>query len=575
MLTLSTFEDSINPTILERGRTYFKGKAVTSLEEDTAGAWSATVEGSEDYEVEVVLSGENILSLNCDCPYDGGPVCKHKVAVLFALRAQKGKPASASKKPATLDFEAILLKAELEELRTFIRFQNQQDCTFGDKFMLYFAEKDPRIDLREKYTKLVRKIIKSNSKRGYMDYDATHEFSDDIETVIQAAETAILRNKYHEALTIGQVLCDEVFPVMRECDDSAGHVGDVVSAGIDILSSCVDVELSADLQLQLFQYLEKALADSTWFDYGNYGYELLEVGEKLALNSDPSPYISLLETLLKKTLSSFSDYRKTYFIKKQISLYEKIGREKDAQAIILANMYIAEIREMQVEKAIETKDFVKAKQLVKAGIQIAESKSDSGGLSKWEKILLKIAQAENDTNTVRHYAKKFALGYRIDLDYYQIWKATYPPAEWAKVIEMHIQLLAKEEYSKPRNPGWGSSANAMYERLSPIFIQEKDWAGLMKIVPENASQHILEQVHPYLAKTHPNEMLALYLSAFEKMGEQAYTRPEYEKLSSRMLKVKKDIAIGRTAIDELAQRLIQENPRRPAMKEELKKVLKA
>jgi hypothetical protein len=575
MLTLSNFENGINATILERGRTYFKGKAVVSLKEDTEDSWVATVEGSEDYEVELVLNGENILSLNCDCPYDGGPVCKHMVAVLFALRAQKDKTGVVSKKPVKLDFDTILLKTDLEELRTFIRFQNQQDYTFGDKFMLYFTDKDPRIDLREKYTKLVRKITKSNSRKGYMDYDATHKFSDEIEPVIQAAETAILRNKYYEALTIGQVLCDEVFPVLQISDDSGGQVGDLVSSSIDILSRCADVELSVDLQQQLFKYLGNALADSNWFEYGNFGYDLLEVAEKLALKSEPGPYISLLDTLLKKTLGSFSDYRKTHFINAQISYYEKIGWEKEVQATIMANLHIAEIRKKQVDKAIETKDYVKAKQLVKASIQIAESKSDSSAIGKWEKTLLKIAQAENDINVVRHFAKKYALGYRLDVEYYQIWKATYSPDEWAKVIEMNVQLLAKEEYLKPRNPGWGSSSIAMYERLSPIFIEEKDWAGLMKIVPENASQHILEQVHPYLAPTYPQEMLVLYLPVFEKMAAQAYTRPDYEKLSAKMQKVKKDIAIGRDAIDELALRLIQQNPRRPAMKEELEKVLRA
>ena len=46
----------------------------------------AEVEGSEVYEVYVELDEEDtVLSSECDCPYDNGPVCKHLAAVLLKL----------------------------------------------------------------------------------------------------------------------------------------------------------------------------------------------------------------------------------------------------------------------------------------------------------------------------------------------------------------------------------------------------------------------------------------------------------------------------------------------------------
>jgi len=55
MLTLANFEAQVNSTILERGKQYYKSKAVSDLEEDEDHVWLAEVEGSETYQVEISL----------------------------------------------------------------------------------------------------------------------------------------------------------------------------------------------------------------------------------------------------------------------------------------------------------------------------------------------------------------------------------------------------------------------------------------------------------------------------------------------------------------------------------------
>jgi uncharacterized Zn finger protein len=85
-MKLNNFEAYVDPVILERGLDYYDGGAVLSLEfeDDT---WIAEVSGTDTYMVSVTLddAGE-IIESYCDCPYDFGPVCKHQVAVLYAMR---------------------------------------------------------------------------------------------------------------------------------------------------------------------------------------------------------------------------------------------------------------------------------------------------------------------------------------------------------------------------------------------------------------------------------------------------------------------------------------------------------
>ena len=72
----------------ERGEDYFDEERVRSLVE-FEGMLAATVEGTEDYRVKLMV-GSSGLSFSCECPYaDEGNFCKHCVAVGLAWLAQR------------------------------------------------------------------------------------------------------------------------------------------------------------------------------------------------------------------------------------------------------------------------------------------------------------------------------------------------------------------------------------------------------------------------------------------------------------------------------------------------------
>lgn len=55
-MELTSFENHIGNTILQRGKAYYEDGHVESFEEVENGAWIATVIGSEDYFVEIEFS---------------------------------------------------------------------------------------------------------------------------------------------------------------------------------------------------------------------------------------------------------------------------------------------------------------------------------------------------------------------------------------------------------------------------------------------------------------------------------------------------------------------------------------
>jgi len=574
MLTLDNFETALASKIVQRGHEYFKSQAVELLDKDSPGNWSAVVSGSEDYEVEVVLSGRNVSETFCDCPYDGGPVCKHVVAVLYALREQAASPKQASAQAKKLSFEDLLLKVSADELRAFIRHQRQGNREFGEKFMLFFAEKDPSMDVSAKYEGLVRGIVRNNSSQGFIEYRQTFAFSKEIRSVLNAAEAAIAQKNYRDAFAIAKVICHEVMQLVQASDDSAGNIGGVLSSGIQIFEKIAEATtVSPELLGQLLEHLGKILPDKTWFDYGDYGYDLLTIAEKTALRTRPEVFLNLLDALAKIHVGKYSDYTQDHFKKARIRFLQTAGRAEEAEKLVAENLEVVELRMDVVQQAIDKQDFTKAKRLVAEGIQIAEGKKHPGTVADWEKVLLDIARRENDVMTVRQITQKFAFDRGLNAQFYQAWKATFSAARWPQAIEQYIQSVIEKEKAQPRRGVWDDLAHTLFLRLSPIFIQEEQWERLLNILPKPPGENMLSTVHPYLSKRYPQEMLAFYLPVLENLGDKASSRNEYQHLAALMKKVKQDIEGSHAAMDVLAADLIRKYSRRPAMVEELRKVV--
>lgn len=578
MFSLDNFESYVPPKILARGLAYFNDRAVERLEESAKGQWEAVVSGSEDYEVEITLDGKQVKACICDCPYDGGPVCKHVVAVLYALR--EAAPTKARKEKTTagkMSFEDILLQLGLEELREFIRHQKALNLEFGEQLMLFFSDKDPGMDVEKKYREMVRQLARRHSDRGFMDYRGTFAFSKAMMPVLQAADHAIARKNFREAMAIAQAVCLEVMNVQQECDDSAGNIGGIIHDGIQIFRNIAQSEsVAPEVVDQIFAWLEKQLLDETWFSYGDFGYEMLDVAESLAPHVDPERFLRLLDKLQesKAARGPYSEYAKEALKKQKIRFLQSLGRKDEAGRLIAANMDIVEVRLGLVEEAIAQKDYLRAKKLIADGIGIAESKGHPGTVRRWEEMLLRIAQLENELTTFRFFAKRFAFDRGMNTEFYQKWKRSFPPEEWQDVIEQHIQAIIAEETAKPRKFAWDSLEHALFKMLAPIYIEEGQWERLLHLLPPNPGEHTLALVHPYLAGRYPKEMLGFYLSALEQMADKANNRGEYQRLAALMKKVKQDIEGSHAAIDELAASLIRKYPRRPAMREELGRVLK-
>lgn len=114
---ITNFESQIEEKILVRGEKYFADGLVESIWSEAPNCYQAVVDGSIPYDVEIHLSASgDILHHSCDCPYDWGEYCKHKAAVLFAIRKYPSKGIAAKQHGKKRGLRASLLEKSKDEL---------------------------------------------------------------------------------------------------------------------------------------------------------------------------------------------------------------------------------------------------------------------------------------------------------------------------------------------------------------------------------------------------------------------------------------------------------------------------
>ncbi len=132
-MNLKNFEIEVERKVVERGLSYYKSGEVKKLEKVSENEFSAVVFGTEKYSVYVKLNGETVATHECDCPYDFGNVCKHKIAVLYAIRGGDFSDASGK-------IKSLLENTPESALRKFVSNLLVKDQDFRREFLREFDE---------------------------------------------------------------------------------------------------------------------------------------------------------------------------------------------------------------------------------------------------------------------------------------------------------------------------------------------------------------------------------------------------------------------------------------------------
>ena len=558
-IPLSEFEQIIDETILKRGLSYFKNGYVTDFAEISIGEYEANVSGTEEYTVRLRIKNDTIIEHNCDCPYDMGPVCKHIVASIFYLKQDELNlnqqritlPKKKKRKSVEQQLKGVLSKASHSELKEFILEQSKINKQFRNLFLSNFAHLNES-QSKEFYQRQIKSIVNSATDRhGFIGWHEMKYLEQGIDPIIAILEKQLESKNYINAFYICTALMEEMTEAIQFSDDSNGVLGGIIDSSYEMLYDIATKDISEEIRTALFSYCITSF-EKRLFDGWDWHIGILRIAYELTNNENEADIIiKCLDTIN----GEYERERAQLFKLEIITKYK--GKEQ-VQKFIEKNITNSSIRNSEIAKAIENKEFKRAIELSKDGIEY--DKKDKPGLVKdWYNWLLKIAQTQNDTPKIIEYARfLFIDNFMPKEDYYEILKHKIEPNKWHDFLEDIITEIT------PKG-GWKYT-----ELVRKIFIKEKWWDRLFLMLQENVSLQNIENNEKYLSQNYVQELTQLYSERLVKYVDRNMGRNHYQTACRYLRRMKK--LGGNEKVNELIEHFRKTYPKRKALLDELNRV---
>lgn len=566
-MNLNDFTRHIDKTIISRGQNYYREGRVGAIRELEPDCYIATVEGTDSYSVRVKLDENNdILDTDCDCPYTGGPYCKHIAAVLVVL---------ASAKKANGCVVPIQEKQSFKPVPSGRKMQNRLAEQLSEqskdrlvKLLLMLAEEDEKLrerllaevttgaDERDKWVSLMKHSLhEAMDEDGFISYRNCHKAVDGAYRVLQRAQTAVEEENYELAVELALCVMQQMAEMMQFADDSGGDIGLVAEEALSLLSSA-----AADMPDQggagCFRRLLQAASEPCYSGWTDWRIELLNICSLLTRDSwqreQLERFLDDLQADAEAADSWAGKYEAEAVILLRYELMQQFDGPLQAADFLHQHRQFPKLREIAIRQALSAGHFDAAATLALEGE--AHDRNWPGLVRQWEKYRFEVYRLSKQQDKLLALGRELAVS--GDFTDYQTYKNLCSQGEWPELYPAILEEIAKQ-------PGFIS------QKYTQILLAEQDWPRLWSYVQKNP-RRILD-FYRQLLPDYREQVYELFAVIIRQQADKSSNRSQYKEVCSQLRLL---VKIGNKSLAaELVQELLLRYPRRPAFREELQKVL--
>ena len=535
--------------ILDRGIQYFEDGYVSDFVYSN-NSITASVNGSDIYDVEITLDGEDVMDMYCSCPHAaGGNYCKHMAAVLFKFEEMLAEQDVGNE--YDIDSDIVISedesmhdspsldyisrfdkqKAEVIELVSKIPEDKARELLVG--FVL--ADEGLKNKLQMQYdfkmnSKLMLELRKELDqieyhycRGGYVDWYHASDFTSDLCVFLDSkVQMLIEKNCFKQAF---ELINSTFFCIGNvDMDDSDGSSSYVLDRCYDywaqILEKCDD---GFKNQMKLWfeshrtgyvldfmdEYIEEIL-----FEYFATKEMIAEEIQKLDIiinkheGNDCGRYYSIHHGSVNPILKRIEYMKKMDCTREAIDEYRKQNRR----------FFI--VRELEISEAIEAGNYEEAIEV------LLESKrldaEDQEQLKKYSKLLVDIYKTIGDIDAISAELIHFLESYwQCDLAYVEMLKSyTHDKMKWNEIVD---DIVAKNKYD---------------DFVCILLNEEKRYEQLMARIEKSSSKvNLLDKYERILRKKTPDRVIKIYADYLGKAVDLANDRNKYKGLMVYLKKI--------------------------------------
>lgn len=552
------------PHILERGYDYYVEEAVDHLEA-SSDKIIADVCGTDDYEVEISVAGDNVTEMFCSCPYaEEGNNCKHMAAVLYAWSERKEetlndedvfqttftKVDNARKAEAV---KKLVEEADIEIIRSYLT----EILCDDEKLLMRFhglIHKNVTDEDVERYIRQVDKIADRYLGRdNFINYYEADGFIAELGEILDEDVRRMIDNG---SCMSAFKLMNHIFVLIGDVDmdDSDGGTGMLADQIYQLWMELIR-KVSPDEKKMIFRWFVGHL-DGSVIDYLEEYIEQIIMEE---FNEDEfmQPKLSFIEDKLSESKDSESEWTRSYHTGKwamrYLELLEKNGAKKSQIEQFCEEYWDnSSVRRYYIELCIGNKEYDKALDVLNESI--LKDKDYRGLVSEYSKKKKDIYRLRGNTNAYIEELRRLLIDYEAgNIDVFRELKKQYTSEEWQNEREKIFQKLPK------------------YAHIDVLFKEEQLYDRLLEYVLHSTGLYAVQQYENILGKEYPEQILMKYKNEVNNMALHTSDRKRYQQLVS-LLRRMKEIKGGSGIVDEIAAEWKARYKNRPAMMDELRRL---
>lgn len=551
-MNLYHFEQVVSSVILDRGLSYFEMGHVEELVHEGEGRYRAVVEGTDTYEIVIQIDRNyNILSSECDCPYDMGPICKHEVAVYYELVDRSGDKGFLEKSVSVSLTDMSDLKIVLEglskaKLIDILVDLADYDPVLHNRLIFNYSDVDGRQEI-ERCEELIGAIIhKYTSQERYISYQSVSDFANELSSVVERIEVI---EDPGISIEVAGLLLTEAINSLQYADDSGGEIGYLIDQTIIKMRTIADETENVDMQRRLLYKFIHLAKDEAFQGWEDYRIDVLEICTSFV--ADDQSRGTLMEELESMIDESDEQHYKKYSNERVFNMmYEIIetyGTAKEARKFLLAKLNYPSFRErlLQVEMDAGNYDDV-------IGLSFDGERMDKdyrGLVTRWRKWRYDAYKQLNSPKEQTKLGRE--LLFEGNFEYYWDLKELALEKD-ASFYEQLKQELAAENAR-------------MYLQL---IEAEKDVDAILVHVQEKPSA--IEQYMEYLMDSHESEVIRIFTAHVKIIAQGAANRSQYRGICQMLQRFRK--IGGQEAQMDLIEELKALYKRCPAFMDELSRI---
>ena len=550
-MRLEDFENGISAVIFRRGEDYYENGLVEDLEEVAPGRWNAVVEGTTDYETEVCIKNGEIVSWDCDCPYDGY-MCKHVVAVLLAVRDEgtgfsdyeevRTEQEQLSQDDAAVsgDLMARISLLTERQLRDFVAKYAQKDAVFKDELLKSVVSRQLSGTV-ETYRREVRKHICHAGIYGILDKG------------ILLLEAGRIEEAVAIALQTFESFADEY-----EYDDYADNDNidpDVCERAGDLIRRIVDDSRTAsELKRSIVVELDSLSGKDVYAQFDMFDMD--------GLVADVSQNILSKEDILAMIdihLGTEPEYRLADWVQRKVHVLAGMGRTDEASDVVDRYLYLPEIRREEVDKAVEAGNYERALAMLDEGIDLAEKNGHYGTRNSWRERKRDVFEAQGRVDDVVEITREMFLDSPKMEDYRRL-RSLIKAEKWPEYLDSLIGRARLVDYSY-----YTSCSRA------EIFREEKEYGRLLALIAKLRPEDRLHALMTYssvLQAGYSAQLLDMFTPLIKDYAERNVNVKAYPYVVQVLRQMRK-LNGGEEVVSELVSLFRSKYARRSRMMQEL------